>query len=357
MQDVAGPDLTAGYDPQLDYPLPGRPEVAGMRESVSMWFFDDRGRIGFPRFCIEALAAQWNDRGVQANIALADGRALRCAGGFAAGAPKRVAGRIVSLDAGPLRFELVEPLRRWRLSFDGEAGESSALAQFGGAPPGASRRVRVELDAEMAAPPWSSGEAAADRATSLTIGAVAGHRHEQLFRCRGSFRLDDEPAIDFTGTGLRIRRYGMRDNGVFPGHCWQSAIFPSGRAFGLIALPPRPGRAAGFSECYVFDGRRKHAGKVVDAPWMTEFVPDGDKIDVVLETGEGRELIAGTSCLSTAFAPNASLFGGWTENGAPRRLGPLPLQQSGALYHWRGEQAYGMIERSYPSATLPSPGQ
>ncbi len=345
---MAEPDPYAGYDPQLDYPLPGRPEAAEMRESVSMWFFDDRGRIGFPRFCIEALASHWDDRGVQANIALGDGRVLRCAGGFAAREPKRVARRIVSLDAGPLRFELVEPLRHWRLSFDGAAAESSALAQFEGRPAGTLRRVRVELDAIMAAPPWSAGERA-DRATSLAIGAVAGHRHEQLFRCRGSFRLDDEPAIDFTGTGLRIRRYGLRDNGVFPGHCWQSAIFPSGRAFGLIALAPRAGETTGFSECYVFDGRRKHPGKVVAAPWMTASVPGGDTVDVVLETDEGRDEITGISCLSTAFAPNASLFGDWAENGAPRRLGPLPLQQSGALYRWRGEEAYGMVERSYPA--------
>jgi hypothetical protein len=348
---VAEADLYAGYDPQLDYPLPGRPEAAEMRESVSMWFFDDRGRIGFPRFCIEALASHWEHRGVQANIALNDGRVLRCAGGFAAGEPRRTGGRVMSLDAGPLRFELVEPLRRWRLSFDGEAGETSALAQFEGMAPGANRHVRLAVEAEMAAPPWSAGEQAADRATSLTIGAVDGHRHEQLFRCRGSFRLDDAPAIEFTGTGLRIRRYGVRDNGVFPGHCWQSALFPSGRAFGLIALPARAGQAAGFSECYVFDGRRKHTGKVVEAPWMTEFVPSGGKVDVVLETDEGREVISGVTCFSTAFAPNASLFGDWTENGAPRRLGPLPLQQSGALYHWRGEEAYGMVERSYPAAT------
>ena len=100
---MAASDLFAGYNPQLDYPLPGRPEAAEMRESVSMWFFDDRGRVGFPRFCIEALASQWDDRGVQANIALDDGRVLRCAGGFAAGEPRCVDDRPVSLDAGPLR--------------------------------------------------------------------------------------------------------------------------------------------------------------------------------------------------------------------------------------------------------------
>jgi hypothetical protein len=346
---MAALDVTAGYDPQLDYPLPGRPEDGAMRESVSMWFYDDRGRFGFPRFCIEALASQWDGRGVQANIALADGRVLRCAGGFAAREPKRAGGKAVSLDAGPLGFEIVEPLSRWRMTFAGEAGETTALAQLRGESAGAARRVRIELDAMMAVPPWSAGEQGrADRAAELAIGAVAGHRHEQLFRCSGTFQLDDEPAATFTGTGLRVRRYGIRDNGDFPGHCWQSALFPSGRAFGLIALAPRPGEATGFSEAFVFDGRRKIYGRVVEAPWMTRFVRSGDTVDVVIDTGEGREVIRGTTSFVTAFAPNASLFGDWRENGAPRRLGPLAVQQAGALYRWGGEGAYGMIERSYP---------
>ena len=48
----------------------------------------------------------------------------------------------------------------------------------------------------------------------------------------------------------------------------------------MIALPPRAGQAAGFSECYIFDGKRKHAGTVVEAPWMTEFAPDGSIVDL-----------------------------------------------------------------------------
>src|SRR5579872_6633447 len=102
---MARTDLSGGYDPQLDYPLSARPGEPDMRESMSMWFFDDQGRVGFPRFCIEALASQWENRGVLANIAFADGKVLRCMGGFAALEPKRASGRNISLGAGPLRFE------------------------------------------------------------------------------------------------------------------------------------------------------------------------------------------------------------------------------------------------------------
>lgn len=343
-------DLTGGYDPQLDYPLTSRPEADGMRESLSMWIYDDRGRFGLPRFCIEALASQWEDRGVQANLALADGRVFRCAGGFGAGEGKRVDGRLVSLDAGPLHFDLVEPLRRWRMRFDGEMGETSARAQLDDAPPVGRRHLRLELDAAMAAPPWSSGEANRDHATALTIGAVGGHRHEQLFRCRGRLEMAGEAAMDFTGTGLRVRRYGERDNGVFPGHVWQSALFPSGRAFGLIAIAPAAGRE-GFSECYLFDGRRKVRGKVAKAPWLTDVDPAaGASVDLRLDTAQGEVAIDGRLAFATAFRPNASLFGDWTENGEPRRLGPLHVQQAGALYRWGGEEAFGMIDRSWPAS-------
>jgi hypothetical protein len=214
-------DLTGGYDPQLDYPLPARPDDPDMRESLSMWLYDDAGRFGFPRLCIEALASHWEHRGVQANMVLSDGRVFRCIGGFDAGEPMRRDGRIVSIDAGPLRFEIAAPLRHWRMTFDGAAGETSALAQMHGEPPIASRRLRLEVDAVMAAPPWASGEQNQDRATALTIGAVSGHRHEQLFRCTGRFEIDGEPATDFAGSGLRVRRYGLRDNGVFPGPVWR----------------------------------------------------------------------------------------------------------------------------------------
>ena len=347
---MAEVDFTGGYEPQLDYPLGRRPEMGEMRESVSMWIYDDRGRFGLPRFCIEALAAHWHDRGVQANVALADGRVFRCAGGFAGGAGADGRDRARSLEAGPLRFEIVEPLRRWRMCFDGEVAETRAQAQIDDRPPIATRRLRLEVDAMMAAPPWSSGEENRDRATALTIGAVGGHRHEQLFRCCGRLEIEGERTSEFTGTGLRVRRYGVRDNGVFPGHVWQSALFPSGRGFGLIAIAPAAGRSEGFSECYVFDGRRKVRGRVAKAPWLTDTDPTaGSAVDVLLDTSDGEVSIEGWLAFATAFPPDASLFGQWTENGEPRRLGQLNVQQAGALYRWAGEQTYGMIDRSWPA--------
>ena len=69
-------DMTGGYDPAFDYPLGSKPENPRMRDSVSMWISDAQGRFGFPRMCVEAVADEWDNRGIQANIASPDGRVL-----------------------------------------------------------------------------------------------------------------------------------------------------------------------------------------------------------------------------------------------------------------------------------------
>ncbi|MET0362521.1 MAG: hypothetical protein ABW048_12320 [Sphingobium sp.] len=74
-------DLIGGYDPAFDYPLGARPENPQLRDSVSMWISDNE-RFAFPRMCIEAVADEWDNRGIQTNIAFSDGRVLIGAGEF-----------------------------------------------------------------------------------------------------------------------------------------------------------------------------------------------------------------------------------------------------------------------------------
>ncbi|WP_170219871.1 hypothetical protein [Mycobacterium hodleri] len=47
----------------------------------------------------------------------------------------------------------------------------------------------------------------------------------------GSLRAGGD-MYQFTGGGVRIRRQDVRKLEGFWGHCWQSALFPSGRGFG-----------------------------------------------------------------------------------------------------------------------------
>ena len=52
-------ELTGGIDPSREYVFAQRPDNSEMRDSVSFWTVDDRGRFGLPRIGIEAVAANW----------------------------------------------------------------------------------------------------------------------------------------------------------------------------------------------------------------------------------------------------------------------------------------------------------
>jgi len=344
-------DITGPYNPADDYLLPTCPDDPAIRESVSMWISDDAGRFGFPRMAVEVIAEAWDTRGIQANIAFPDGRVLVGAGGFSGAAPVMSGGKAVTLNAGPLTFAVKEPLRRWTMTFDGDAYETTVRAQVEGNTEGPRRKVLIEVDAVMAAPPWSPGERAVqsgDDATALAIGAVGGHRFEQLFRCSGRFLIEGEEERLFTGTGLRIRRAGVREMNEFPGHCWMSALFPSGKAFGVLAFPPRLDGTAAYSEAFVLEGGKKRYGTVAQAPWLTRFEPHGGKSDLVLQMDDGEQIrIAGRTHNSTFIRQGVPVCGdqATAENLAGMSL---PFAQGDCLYTWDGESAYGMTERSLP---------
>jgi hypothetical protein len=247
------------------------------------------------------------------------------------------------------------------------------------------------VEARMAVPPWVQGALQADAASALETSVegdlMGGDRYEQLFRATGSVRVAGEEHV-FTGTGLRIRRQGVRRLEGFWGHCWQSALFPSGRAFGYIAYPPRPDGRPTFNEGYLYLGDSAGDGeliaaRVVEAPWLTRLQPLGEDVSVVLETADGTHRIEGETVLSThditdpselavrtggakeavrtGGAKEAVRTGGAKEavrTGGAKEAEALlakmanwtfpALQQAGVRYRWDGEQTYGMLERSSP---------
>jgi hypothetical protein len=164
-------------------------------------------------------------------------------------------------------------------------------------------------------------------------------RYEQLVRTAVELRVGPDE-YSFTGTGLRIRRQGLRNVEGFWGHCWQSALFPSGRGFGFLTFPPRPDGVPSFNEGYLFDGKELIPATVVDAPWLTNLKPTGEDTSCTLRTTDGDVRIEGENILSTYVAP-----------GSNAEFAPA-LHQAGCRYTWDGEVTYGMIERSAPADTL-----
>ncbi|KUH99139.1 hypothetical protein [Mycobacterium sp. IS-3022] len=344
-------DLTGGLDPARELVFAQRPDDLEMRDSVSFWVFDDRGEIGLPRIGIEAVASNWDTHGIQVNVAFADGRVYR----LRADGPSRPVegpdGSPTVLGAGPLTFACIAPFDVWTMAFDGQAVQTSSADLAAGRKDGPLVDVRFEVEARMAVPPWIQGAMRADAdeqlRTSIVGDLMGGARYEQLFRATGAVEVAGAHQ-SFSGTGLRIRRQGARKLEGFWGHCWQSALFGSGRAFGYIAYPPRPDGQPNYNEGYVYygDGALVPA-RVVEAPWLRRLRPRGEDVSLELETDRGTVRIEGETVVSTHDitdrreipADRLALMANWTFPA---------LQQAGVRYRWDGEEAIGMLERSIP---------
>lgn len=331
--------LSGGLSPEQDLVLAEQPADPQMRESVSLWFFEDSGTFAFPRMGIEAEAACWNDRRFQANFAFAGGRILNGAGRGAPPPTRGPDGRPTVIGAGALSFECIEPFRRWTASFDGPAVDGDVSRQIANTlDPDRRSPLRMEMEMTMATPAWVQGTSPEDLAAMTADQARdagfmgVGYRFEQLFRARGVLEIDGRRQ-DFRGSGLRIHRQSVRPLAGFRGHCWQSALFPDGRAFGYIAYPPHEDGSESYNEAYLYRDGRMIPARAVTVPWLRRITGEGDDATLELESELGRTRIEAVTTLSTFRVDNPD-------------IGGLDLQQGGARYRWDDQVAYGMIERS-----------
>jgi len=345
-------DLTGGINPSREYVFAERPDNPEMRDSVSFWTVDDRGEIGLPRIGIEAVAANWHNHDIQVNVAFPDGRVYRLRGNGPTLPAEGPDGQPTELGAGGLVFRCLKPFDTWTMSYDGKAVQTSSADLVAGRTDGPLVDVAFEVKATMAVPPWVQGALQADAGTQLKTSVegdlMGGPRYEQLFRAVGSVTVDNGDAQQFTGSGLRIRRQGVRRLAGFWGHCWQSAVFPSGKAFGYIAYPPRPDGQPTFNEGYLFTGDGALIpARVVQAPWLTRLQALGEDVSLVLETNSGTVQIEGETVFSTHdIHHNDDTY---SVHAMKNEIPDFPaLQQAGVRYRWDGEETYGMLERSNP---------
>ena len=332
-------DLTGGLDASREYLFDACPDTPGMRDAVNMWIWDDAGEIGFPRVAVEATAPEWTSHEVMVNATLPGGRILRNWGSGPRHDCIGAGGRPTILGAGPIAFECIEPFRRYVATYDGPIADTRFDAQARGRPSDAETHLRYAIECEMAVPPWIQGtmsrEAGDMMSGTVEADFMGGDRYEQLFRAQGTVTVDGRER-SFTGGGLRIRRQGVRNITGFWGHCWQSALFPSGRAFGYIAYPPRPDGVKSYNEGYVFTGDGALVPAIaIEAPWLRDIQPAGEDVSVVLESAIGTTRIEGELVMA---APHFS--------DPAAKEGMPPLTQSIVRYRWGDEIAYGMMERS-----------
>jgi hypothetical protein len=333
-----------GLAPHYDYMLTDRPQDPNMRESASIWVYEENGEFAFPRNGIEAIGSAWDHHRYDCNFAFADGRALfesRMDG--ESHSPIGSEGRATILGSGEagnsLQFECVEPYRRWKVRYEGTPIDTTSADIAAGTVDRERRTsLRYEVDLTMVAPAWvqdNTAEALArmterERSDAGLMGF--GYRMEQLCRGTGTLWIDGKER-KFNAVGNRIHRQSVRPLDAFRGHCWQAAVFPDGRAFGYIAYPPAEDGST-YNEGYIYQDGTWHPAIATRIPWLSDLTPSGSDTSLELESALGTTRIEGAGCLNTFKV------------GSEGELAGFALNQGGARYTWDGQTAYGMIERS-----------
>lgn len=331
-------DLSGGLPVEREYVFAEKPGPE-VRDAINVWLEEENGDFAM-RIGVETVAEEWDDPELWLDIAFPDGRVISGREHGARHPAIGPDGKPTVLGCGPLEFRCIEPFKQWQVSFTPHRVRELTAQQliddsFPASPP--MREVSFEIDFWPAVPPMISGtltEASAEL-MSGEQGSFISPRYEQLCRAKGVLTIDGERR-EFSGQILRIKRQGVRKFEGFWGHCWQSALFPSGKAFGVNTFPPRADGKPSFNEGFVFDGDGVlKPARAVQAPWMKKLYTGGEDVPLVLETADGLVTIEGTT-----FVNCRSL-------GASVLPASFPIvQQAHARYRWDGEEACGMIERS-----------
>lgn len=329
-------DLGGGLDPAFESFLAEPPADAGMRDSATLWIMDDSGAIAFPRITLDAIGETWAEPWVQLNGVLRDGSTFRVwdrLPGVIAAEPD---GSVSTRGAGSLVFRCLEPFRRWTLDFDGSTRRSTTELLMAGRDEGVDAPLTLNFEAEMVEPPWLMGGMTAEAANAMAGAGGAlmgGLRYEQLCRVSGWAQIEGERQR-VVGTGMRVRRRGVRSMSGAPGHCQHSALFASGRAFGANAFWPAADGKQAFNEGFVVTspGKRLPA-RLAEAPWMTRLAGSGDSVSLVLDTPAGQIRIEGETLMKTFDHHHFEM--------ADTSI----LEQGVARYVWDGEETIGLFER------------
>jgi hypothetical protein len=331
-----------GLAPHYDFMLPGPPDDPAMRESASIWLFEENGAFALPRVGIEAMGNNWGNHRVDMNASFPGGRVLVETGGMhVSHSPLDAAGNPRILGSGPLRFEVIEPYKRWRISYDGLPVETTSEAMTKGAIDASQTTpLKWDVEIEMVTPCWvqdntperlvGKSEREMDDARSMGLG----YRMEHQFRGSGTMTLDGETR-PFKAVGNRIHRQSVRPLDGFRGHVWQAAVFPDGRAFAYIAYPPGEDGST-YNEGYVFVDGRMHAATAGTIPWLTaeSLASEGQDNSLEINWDGGSARITGSGMLNTFKVMHEGEMAGFA------------LNQGSTRYIWDGQAAIGMIERS-----------
>ncbi|MHB8691550.1 MAG: DUF7064 domain-containing protein [Solirubrobacteraceae bacterium] len=332
------PDLTSARDQYGITPADDRlhqpPGVPGWSENLQLVVNDGRAGVA----CYVHFSRMVDDPGIWEGILICylPGGQLRVSRSFA-----RDRGSGAASD-GQLEFAPVEPLRRWRLTFDGVARIiTRAEAAAGPVTQGPVEPLRLALDVECVTPPWGVGSEAAGGATAAAMHGQSWARVHLEQACRVSGELSAASTLTaIEGMGMRDHSCGPRDYSGMRREAWANAVFPSGRAF--CGLWVEVDGAPPFAHGFVYEDGQLHEMDTFEGPPLTSALGDPTTFTVRFASPRGDAEVHGQMLHSMAFTleyPCRMPLG-------PQATGAIPVEGP-ASYTWDGEHGDGWIERIY----------
>jgi hypothetical protein len=161
------------------------------------------------------------------------------------------------------RFEVTEPGRTARLTFDGPVQEGTITDLLAhGTSERSSSGCAVDLVFEAATPIWNMD-------TSSAAAAISGSLHiEQIGRVDGMIEHGGERFVFDRGYGIRDHSRGPRHVSRFKWHCWLNALLDDGRAIFVYAMQAQGADAPGMLNASIVVDGVHHRARVtaVEAP-------------------------------------------------------------------------------------------
>ena len=163
-----GIDLTGGLPQRREHFFTERPDDPEMRDSASMWIFDDRGEIAIPG----SASRRWRKTGTRttssSNVCLADGRVFRAREPGTPHSPLDAAGRPRASRHRPVEFRCITPYQAWTVTYRGAADATTTARLIAGDDQVTRTDLEFHVETTMAVPPWEQGTLSAEARDQLS---------------------------------------------------------------------------------------------------------------------------------------------------------------------------------------------
>lgn len=254
-------------------------------------------------------------------------------------------GRGGSAKTGPAgalsKYEVLEPGKRLKLSFDGPVRESSHrdLIELGPRE-GSAKRAQLELVFDAVAPIWDMQQGSVEAQT------IAGAPHmQQIGKVNGTLAYDGQIHRFTDGYSIRDHSRGIRDVLAYRRHCWISGRFPeAGRAFHMYLIERQGAAGKRMANAAIMQDGVHYPAEVIHADLLEGPADVRKPHNVVLKSELGEmhiniaELV--TSFPSGVIHPYENLPG-----TLPHENSALCLDE-GARMRWDTNDGIGWSERA-----------